>query len=740
KQFNIIDIDTPAINSVILQPTVSLNQFNPITVNAFDSTGVARVKATILTPNHTMFVLELKQTGFDQNSDWSAAFTGTSETGNYRALIRAFDSYWPGSSLKILEFTVTASPTECTGKNILAVAADNSFTTDYNNEFNWIEQYTANNDCMQFWKKSLYNSPDLNYLQKFNTVIWATENRFGESVDENDSQLLISYVNAGGRLLLEGSDIASEHLADELMQQTAHALWESEPGPDANANIIEFSQDSFLKAIAAIQFDSSKATFFDTLEDINTGKTLAFINQQPVMTYSQDYNTKSKTIFSSIAFNALNETDRTQLLNSSIEWLLTAPDTPPTVQIYSPNQTVYSKGTPGYMLFNVHDSENKQPLTANIYLDQDTIAGNGNEQTITQDLNLFNGFICWGYDFNTGKNCGYGRNNSTQTIPDGQYHYLITVNDGTNEAIGYSNYPIIIDSTPPTTTINTNNSTLTFTCNDGNGSGCQKMSYRAFAEKNIADPTMLGYWKLDEDPNNTMQDYSGKGNNGTVHSNSYKYYVTSAAANGKALYFNGTTFIEMPALEPKNKTITAWIYPFSYYTGSQTIAGTTNTTNNAGYYLGTANRAINATAFDMAGNSVTASTPLVFLRQQVTMVHDADNNKLALFINGEKKAETTINGYMPANNSFYLGTNAAGSQRFRGYMDEAALYGRALSATEIKEMYEKEKNGFWSNAYLNGNNSIGINLSTVADYNAGYYSYDKTGNKETEKSAIVSIR
>lgn len=79
----------------------------------------------------------------------------------------------------------------------------------------------------------------------------------------------------------------------------------------------------------------------------------------------------------------------------------------------------------------------------------------------------------------------------------------------------------------------------------------------------------------------------------------------------------------------------------------------------------------------------------------ITAVFDSDTDRHAIYINGEKVAENEYPlGPIPdttPGHPIYIGVNYSprpGDQRWwDGYIDEVALYGRALSPSEVKDLY-----------------------------------------------------
>jgi len=59
-------------------------------------------------------------------------------------------------------------------------------------------------------------------------VIWSTGNYGGDNVDKDSSDLLMNYTKNGGRLVLEGPDIAFGHGHDDFMKNVSHCIFEGD--------------------------------------------------------------------------------------------------------------------------------------------------------------------------------------------------------------------------------------------------------------------------------------------------------------------------------------------------------------------------------------------------------------------------------------------------------------------------------------------------------------------------------
>lgn len=70
-------------------------------------------------------------------------------------------------------------------------------------------------------------------------------------------------------------------------------------------------------------------------------------------------------------------------------------------------------------------------------------------------------------------------------------------------------------------------------------------------------------------------------------------------------------------------------------------------------------------------------------------VHDGTN--ITLYLNGSSLGTTTIPGVpSTAGNSFYIGRFTSGSYYWNGYLDEVALFNRALTSSEVSNIYSNK--------------------------------------------------
>lgn len=76
------------------------------------------------------------------------------------------------------------------------------------------------------WNESSMGNPSLDFLTKFELVIWTCGDYWSGAVDPTDAATLESYLAQGGNILLEGEDIGYDHHADSFMVNVAHAIYQ----------------------------------------------------------------------------------------------------------------------------------------------------------------------------------------------------------------------------------------------------------------------------------------------------------------------------------------------------------------------------------------------------------------------------------------------------------------------------------------------------------------------------------
>jgi hypothetical protein len=198
---------------------------------------------------------------------------------------------------------------------------------------------------------------------------------------------------------------------------------------------------------------------------------------------------------------------------------------------------------------------------------------------------------------------------------------------------------------------------------------------------------LVGHWKMDEASWNgtagEVIDSSGNGNNGTSAGGA----TTGAGKFGSGGSFDGVDDYvnagDDSSLNPGHITVSAWIKKPSGTTGTVLRKGSS-------YLLD----------FWSIGNSLRFTINSKWsLGAGVVYPDDGnwhfllgtyDGQNINVFIDGElKKTDAHVDSIFVTSNSLSIGKNSVASDNyFNGQIDEARIYNRALSADEVKKLYE----------------------------------------------------
>lgn len=214
----------------------------------------------------------------------------------------------------------------------------------------------------------------------------------------------------------------------------------------------------------------------------------------------------------------------------------------------------------------------------------------------------------------------------------------------------------------------------------------------------LDDKGLIGYWPFDEGSGTTAYDGSGYSSNGTIVGGP-TWQSGSSCKSGSCLVFNGSTqsvdIGDVTSLRVTgSQTIALWLSPSDFsarknpyakaYGGEGTITIETNGTVN--YYYGTCGG--NCTPYQGFGmtSALQANT-----WTHLAIVRDLSAMKLYWYKNGVKTNEVTAS-YSSATASTLYALIARGYvYNFSGVLDDVRVYNRALSADEVRTMYNATK-------------------------------------------------
>ncbi len=199
-----------------------------------------------------------------------------------------------------------------------------------------------------------------------------------------------------------------------------------------------------------------------------------------------------------------------------------------------------------------------------------------------------------------------------------------------------------------------------------------------------APPGLVGAWAFSEGTGTTVADVSGNGNTGTINGATW----SNQGRFGNALMFSGST-VSVPSSASLNltsgMTLSAWIRPTASQSDWRTVMqrqtdawflnASTSTgplrPGGGGTFGGSINTLVGPTA-----SPINAWTHL-------TLTYDGAN--LRLYVNGTQAATKAATGAIQSvANPLWIGGNQPWGEYFTGLIDEARVYNRALTASEVQ--------------------------------------------------------
>ncbi len=239
---------------------------------------------------------------------------------------------------------------------------------------------------------------------------------------------------------------------------------------------------------------------------------------------------------------------------------------------------------------------------------------------------------------------------------------------------------------------------------------------------------LVGYWKMDEGVGATILDNSGTGNTGVFGTGSSAPGWTNGKF-GVGTSFDSNDYITVShntTLNPTNLTFSAWVYLSSLSNYQMIFSKFNGSTGGYDFRLNASKQpeivlvGLSSPSLGLVtGNTAVGTT---------TWTHIAatyDGSRIKLFINGILDKEVATSGSLSTSTTSLLIGKRIDGYHFIGKLDEVRIYNRALSASEVSDLYNyapgpiahwKFDEGVGTTAYdssSNGNNaSFGTGSST----------------------------
>jgi len=184
-----------------------------------------------------------------------------------------------------------------------------------------------------------------------------------------------------------------------------------------------------------------------------------------------------------------------------------------------------------------------------------------------------------------------------------------------------------------------------------------------------------------------VKDASGSGYHGTAYGG-----VTTVADGweGRAGSFDGSNdsietelFIDQSSASSSAVTMEAWVYPTSTSSGRHEVIST----DNDGYDWSLLRNGGTWTVFNGSGEFSTGLSVDMDQWQHIAAVF-IPGTGVTFYKNGKQTASTSTISYDASTAGVVIGSRSVGGEFFDGKIDDAAVYNRALTSSEIERHYE----------------------------------------------------
>lgn len=214
---------------------------------------------------------------------------------------------------------------------------------------------------------------------------------------------------------------------------------------------------------------------------------------------------------------------------------------------------------------------------------------------------------------------------------------------------------------------------------------------------------LVGHWKFDEATGMIVYDSSGNSNHGSIITGTSSINRVAGKVGDAINFDGGDDYVELVNLSALNFGTSsfsygAWVKAAAVGPSpNNRVISKRNGTgpSNIGYDLAVGpTEGLRAELSDGSGEAIVELGSSINLNQWyfVMAVVDKSTNQFQLFIDG-KQVSSVINNEGSLSNSFPLtfsriSTGAGGGEYFNGLIDDIRIYNRALSAAEVKSLYE----------------------------------------------------
>jgi len=196
---------------------------------------------------------------------------------------------------------------------------------------------------------------------------------------------------------------------------------------------------------------------------------------------------------------------------------------------------------------------------------------------------------------------------------------------------------------------------------------------------------LVGCWSFEDGRGNTATDFSGNGNTGTLTNMENSDWVTGK--RGKALDFDGGSSSEYATTGSFSQfsggkvTASAWVKKAANSQNGFIVSKSPVNTNWQLFLQGT------ALYWGAVSPQLSCGFGDQYLDVWTHVVGVQDGTTGQIYINGVQCASGTIGAFTESSSAILIGKHSANNYYFSGSIDEFRIYSRALSATEVLQLY-----------------------------------------------------
>jgi len=213
---------------------------------------------------------------------------------------------------------------------------------------------------------------------------------------------------------------------------------------------------------------------------------------------------------------------------------------------------------------------------------------------------------------------------------------------------------------------------------------------------------LVGYWPFCGNAN----DVSGNANNGTVNGATL---TTDRFGNANSAYsFDGNDYLSgnLNIDLNLNFTISSWVNPQSLNGGHFVQLGIDDGVTGCNG-IGIGKGGLTTYTNDMGNNFIELSSCVAWNPSSYQIANNIwslltitkNNQGILYFVNGSQVHSISSTSILPSNGNFYFGStgpNPTGPCYYKGMLDEILVYNRALSPSEIAQLYTATPTYLWS--------------------------------------------